>query len=324
MTEKPERDVPPAGRDPRTRGSNWALGARERRRGNWRIGSRLRNYFLTGLVVVGPVTITIYIAWWFINAVDAWVKPLLPANYNPDTYLPFEVPGIGILFSIVGLTMVGALAANLLGRTLISYSELMVVRMPIVGNLYRTMKQIFESVVTASVPEQALQKVGLIEFPSKGLWSIVFVTGETVGEIQSRRPGGEGDLLNVFMPTGIVPPTGFICFVPRQNVHLLEMSIEDAAKIIISGGMVMPHTEARLREMAEEAAHEQAAASEARRGGVAAWRELVRRHRPGGGEAGTTAGGGESAHGDSEPTGQTKRGRRKRRLSLKLSPDRQE
>ena len=100
-------------------------------------GARLRNYFLTGLVVVGPVTITLYIAWYFITIVDAWVKPYVPRIYNPDYYLPFPIPGVGLLFAIVGLTLIGALAANLLGRSLISAGELMLGRMPIVRNVYR-------------------------------------------------------------------------------------------------------------------------------------------------------------------------------------------
>ncbi|PPD27161.1 MAG: hypothetical protein CTY20_13310 [Hyphomicrobium sp.] len=204
------------------------------------MGARLRNYFLTGLLIVGPVTITIYIIWWLINVIDAWIKPFVPKIYNPDTYLPFALPGIGLLFAIVVLTMIGALAANLLGRTLISYGELMLSRMPIVRNVYRAMKQIFESVVTAATPNSAFQKVGLIEFPSKGLWSVVFVTGETAGEIAAAAPGGETDLLTVFMPTGIVPPTGFVCFVPRKDVIFLTMKMEDAAKVVISGGMVTP------------------------------------------------------------------------------------
>ncbi len=208
---------------------------------SWHAGTRLRNYFLTGLVIVGPVTITIYIAWWFINIVDAWIKPVLPRIYNPETYLPFAVPGVGLIVAIVGLTMVGALAANLMGRTLISFGELMVGRMPIVRNVYRTMKQIFESVITATGPDQPVQKVGIIEFPSKGLWSIAFVTGETSGVVRDMRPGGQDDLLSVFIPTGIVPPTGFVCFVPRKDVTLLDMSMEDAAKVVISGGMVMPN-----------------------------------------------------------------------------------
>ncbi len=225
--------------------------ARDEDGGHLHLGARLRNYFLTGLVVVGPVTITIYIAWWFINVVDAWIKPFLPRIYNPDTYLPFPVPGLGIVVSILGLTLVGALAANLLGRTMISYGELMVGRMPIVRNVYRTMKQIFESVVSTGGPEQGVQKVGLIEFPSKGLWSIVFVTGETSGEIAEVKPGGQDDMVSVFMPTGILPPTGFVCFVPRGDVIFLDMSMEDAAKVVISGGMVMPETQARLKEIAE-------------------------------------------------------------------------
>lgn len=216
----------------------------------FRIGARLRNYFLTGLVIVGPVTLTIYIAWWFINVADAWIKPFMPPIYNPDTYLPFPVPGIGLLFGILMLTVIGALAANLLGRTLISFGELMLDRMPIVRNLYRALKQIFESVVTATTPNSSFQKVGLIEFPSKGLWSIVFVTGETAGEIGAAKPGGEGDLLTVFMPTGIVPPTGFICFVPRADVTFLKMGVEDAAKVIISAGMVVPEVKEKIEQAA--------------------------------------------------------------------------
>ena len=208
---------------------------------SWHFGARLRNYFLTGLVIVGPVTLTVYIIWWLINVVDAWVKPILPHVYDPDTYLPFHVPGIGLLTGFLVLTIIGALAANLLGRTLISFGELMLDRMPIVRNVYRALKQIFESAVSATGPNASFQKVGLIEFPSKGLWSLVFVTGETTGEIPTVNPGGETDLLTVWVPTGIVPPTGFICFLPRRDVMFLKMSVEDAAKIIISGGMVMPN-----------------------------------------------------------------------------------
>src|SRR5690606_9761102 len=168
-----------------------------------RIGARLRNYFLTGLIIVGPVTLTIYFIWWVINVTDAWLKPFVPAVYSPDTYLPFSVPGIGLLFGIVFLTLTGALAANLLGRSLISFGEMALDRMPIVRNVYRALKQFFESLVsaTASGKQQGFQKVGMIEFPSKGLWSIVLVTGETGGEISITQPGGEEDLVTVFMPT---------------------------------------------------------------------------------------------------------------------------
>lgn len=217
------------------------------------IGARLRNYFLTGLVVVGPVTITLYIAWWFINVVDAWVKPFVPSIYNPDTYLPFPMPGIGLLFAIVGLTLIGALAANLLGRTIISSGELFLERMPIVRNLYQALKQIFVSVVSAAGPGTAFNKVGLMEFPSKGIWSLVYITGEATGELKEVRPGGEDDLLTVFMPTGIMPPTGFVCLVPRREVIFLSMTVEDAAKMVISAGMVMPEYQKQLKTLADAA-----------------------------------------------------------------------
>ncbi len=219
-----------------------------------RIGARLRNYFLTGIIIVGPIAVTVYLIKWFIAFADDYVKPLIPSVSLPETYLPFAIPGIGVLFGIIGLTVIGFLGANLLGRSLISGGEMILDRMPIVRNVYRALKQIFESAVTATESKRAFQKVGLIEFPSKGLWSIVFVTGEAGGEIAAAKPGGETDLVAVFMPTGIVPPTGFVCYVPRRDVTFLQMSVEDAAKIVISAGMVTPDQQmARLRKLAEKA-----------------------------------------------------------------------
>lgn len=226
--------------------------AEEPSRPGSRLTSRLRNYFFTGLIIVGPIGITIYIIWTLMEFADASIKPFVPTAYLPETYLPFAVPGIGLLFGIIGVTLIGALTANLLGRSMVAAGELLLDRMPLVRNVYRALKQVFESVVSVTSPQAAFQKVGLIEFPSKGLWSIVFVTGETSGEIAAVKPGGETDLLSVFMPTGVVPPTGFICFVPRQNVQFLNMTIEDAAKVIISAGMVTPDSEAKLRELAEK------------------------------------------------------------------------
>ena len=217
----------------------------------FRLGTRLRNYFLTGMVVVGPVTITLYIAWYCITVIDAWVKPYMPRIYNPDYYLPFAIPGVGVLFAIILLTIIGALAANLLGRSLISAGELMLSRTPIVRNVYQGLKQIFESIVTASSPNTSFQKVALMEFPSKGIWSIVFVTGEASREITKELPGG--DLISVFMPTGMLPPSGFVCFVPRKDVIPIRMSVEDAAKIIISAGMVNPETQMKLKDIAVRA-----------------------------------------------------------------------
>jgi uncharacterized membrane protein len=216
-----------------------------------RLGTRLRNYFPTGLVIVGPVTITLYISWYVINLIDAWVKPYIPRIYNPDTYLPFPIPGAGLLFAIFALTVIGALAANLLGRTLISAGELMLDRMPIVRNVYKALKQIFESVVAATGSEQPFQKVGIMEFPSPGIFAIVFMTGQATHEIAAVAP--DEDLIAVFMPTHLMPPSGFTVFVPRRKVTLVDMTVEDAAKIILSAGMVTPDTQARLKQLADAA-----------------------------------------------------------------------
>jgi uncharacterized membrane protein len=218
-----------------------------------RLGARFRNYFLTGLLVVGPVTITLYIAWYVINAVDRWVKPYIPAVYNPDKYLPFEIPGLGLLFGFIGLTMIGALAANLIGRSVISAGEMMLGRMPVVRNVYRGIKQIFESVVTASSPQQAqaFQRVAVIEFPSPGIYALVFVTAQAADEIAALHP--DDDLVSVFMPTHFVPPSGFVVFVPRRSITPVDLTFEDAAKIIISAGMVNPGAQKKLKEVTDRA-----------------------------------------------------------------------
>lgn len=216
------------------------------------LGARLRNYFLTGLVVVGPVTITLYIAWYVINAFDSWVKPYIPKIYNPDSYLPFAVPGAGLLFAVAGLTVIGALAANLLGRSMISAGEMMLDRMPIVRNVYKALKQIFESVVSATGPEQPFNKVGVMEFPSPGIFAIVFITAPATSEIRNAAPP-DSDLVAVFMPTHLMPPSGFTVFVPRAKVTIVDISFEEAAKIILSAGMVTPDSQAKIKQLAEAA-----------------------------------------------------------------------
>lgn len=225
-----------------------AAGAPER--GTTRFGARLRNYFLTGLIVVGPVGITLYVLWWFVTLIDAWVKPWLPGRYLPETYLPFSIPGIGLIFSITVLMVIGAFTANLFGRTLVSYGESLLGRMPVVRNVYRALKQIFETVLSQS--SSSFQKVGVIEYPRKGLYAIIFVSTTTKGEIDRRVRAGE-TLLSVFLPTTPNPTSGFLLFVPEKDVTILDMSVEEAAKLVISAGLVVPDHQAKLKEMAKKA-----------------------------------------------------------------------
>ncbi len=215
-----------------------------------RIGAKLRNYFLTGLIIVGPVGITIYILWWFVNLIDAWVKPLIPHQYLPETYLPFSVPGVGLIFAILGLMVVGALAANLFGRTIVSWGEMMLDRMPIVRSVYRALKQIFETVLSQS--SASFQQVGLIEYPRKGIYSLVFISTQTRGEIATRMSEHDG-MLSVFLPTTPNPTSGFLLFVPRRDVLVLDMSVEEAAKMVISAGLVVPNHQESLKALADKA-----------------------------------------------------------------------
>ena len=213
------------------------------------LGARLRGYFLTGLIVVGPVAITIYVVWWFINLVDAWVKPIIPRAYLPETYLPFNVPGVGLIVGIFGLMMVGALTANLFGRTIVSHGEMMLDRMPVVRGVYRLVKQIFTTVFSKS--GTSFKRVGLIEFPRRGLYCIVFLAGDPPVEVEDKIGGGN-PLITVFMPNGPNPTTGFIVFVPASEVITLDLAVEDAAKLVVSAGLVGPdQQQEKLRKLAK-------------------------------------------------------------------------
>ena len=212
------------------------------------LGARLRGYFLTGLIVVGPMAITLYVVWWFINLVDAWVKPLIPNAYLPETYLPFNVPGVGLIVGILGLMLAGALTANLFGRTLLSHGEMMLDRMPVVRGVYRLFKQIFQTIFSNS--GSSFKRVGLIEFPRRGLYCIVFLAGDPPVEVDDKIGGGN-PLITVFMPNGPNPTTGFIVFVPAREVILLDLAVEDAAKLIVSAGLVGPdQQQEQLRRLA--------------------------------------------------------------------------
>lgn len=211
-----------------------------------RIGAQLRNSFLTGLIIVGPIGITIYIVNWFINFIDSWVKPYLPPIYNPETYLPFSIPGLGLIFAIVVIMIIGALTANLFGRSLVGFGESLLDRMPVVRNLYRTLKQIFETVLSQS--GTSFQKVGLIEYPRRGLYAIVFISIETKGEIAERLES-EGQMLSVFLPTTPNPTSGYLLFIPEKDITILDMSVEEAAKLVISAGLVIPDKDELLESL---------------------------------------------------------------------------
>ncbi|MGB8275363.1 MAG: DUF502 domain-containing protein [Alphaproteobacteria bacterium] len=199
------------------------------------IATRLRNYLLAGILVTAPIGITVYLVWQFVSIVDGWVTPLIPPRYNPQTYLPFEIPGFGLVVALLSLILVGALTANFAGRLFIHMSDRVMVRMPFVRGVYGAVKQIVETVFTNQ--SKAFRQVVLVEYPRPGLWAVAFITGVTEGEIQEIT---EDQMVNVFLPTTPNPTSGFLLFVPRRDLIVLNMSVEEGIKMVISGGIVTP------------------------------------------------------------------------------------
>ena len=209
----------------------------ERGRQSFHLGllARLRAYFLAGVLVTAPVAITFYIVWLIVSFVDDRVSGLIPARYNPESYLPFGIPGLGLVIAIVALILIGAATAGYVGRIVVRLNDAILVRMPVVRSIYGATKQIFETVLAQK--STAFRQVCLVEYPRRGIWSLGFITGTTVGEVQDRT---SDEVVNVFLPTTPNPTSGFLLFVPRRDLVLLEMSIEDGIKMVISGGIVTP------------------------------------------------------------------------------------
>jgi len=199
---------------------------------------RLRNWFLTGLVVAGPLAVTAWLIWSFVRWVDDGVRPLIPPAYRPETYLPWPIPGTGLVVAILALTLLGFLTANLVGRTLVEVSEAILSRMPIVRPLYKTMKQIFEALFSKS--GSSFRKAGLVEFPVPGAYSLVFLSQPPTGDVKAKIPHDTKEYVSVFLPCTPNPTTGFFFFVRRKDIIELDISVESAMALLISAGMVQP------------------------------------------------------------------------------------
>src|SRR5579862_3264212 len=202
--------------------------------------ARFRNYFLTGLIVAGPVAITLYLTWWFVTWVDGLVRPFVPVAYRPETYLPFGLPGSGLVVAVIALTLLGFLTHNLIGRTLVDLSERFLGRIPAVRAIYRAMKQVFETLFSGQ--GSSFRRVGLVEFPSPGMWSIVLLSQPPSADVANSLPGDE-DHISVFLPCAPNPTTGFFFYVQKSKIIEVDMSAEDAATLIMSCGVVQPGTD---------------------------------------------------------------------------------
>jgi uncharacterized membrane protein len=210
---------------------------------------KLRTYFLAGIVVTAPIAITLWAAYWFVTLFDAWLRPLIPAFLDPGNYLPFRIPGIGLIFALLGITLIGALAANLVGRTILGIWDRLLNRTPVVRSVYKGTKQIFETLFSQS--GASFRNVGLIEWPRKGIYSLVFVSREVDGGQVGLEPGRR--MYAVYISTTPNPTSGYVYFLDVDDVRIIDMPVEDAAKLVISMGLVFPENEEPVKVIPAQA-----------------------------------------------------------------------
>ncbi|HYE48146.1 MAG TPA: DUF502 domain-containing protein [Azospirillaceae bacterium] len=215
--------TPSAGHDP------------QRHHAGMTFGGRLRAYLLAGILVTAPVAITVYIARMVISGIDGLVAAVLPAPYNPETLLPFWIPGVGVLVVLAFLVLVGMFTAGYVGRLVVKTGESIVARMPVIRGIYGAAKQIFETVL--SKKSNSFRECVLVEFPRRGAWTVGFITGEPKGEVGARLPPG---MLTVYVPTTPNPTGGYMLYVPEEEVQRLAMTVEEGLKLIVSMGIVIP------------------------------------------------------------------------------------
>ena len=205
----------------------------------------MRNSFLTGVVVIAPVGLTVWLIWSVIGWVDGVVLPFVPGRYQPENILKtflgldihLQLRGVGVVFFLIFTTFIGWLAKGLLGRSLIRSTERFVNRMPVVRSIYSGVKQIAETVFSQA--DRSFEKACMVEYPRKGIWAVGFISTPARGEIRARGNDGK-EMLSVFVPTTPNPTSGFLLFFPEEDVIELDMTIEDAAKLVISAGLVYP------------------------------------------------------------------------------------
>jgi uncharacterized membrane protein len=199
--------------------------------------ARLRSSFLTGLVVIAPVAMTVWLIWSVIGWIDSVVLPLVPGSFKPDQFIGLNLRGYGVVIFLIFTVIVGWIAKGLIGRSLIGFAEGLVVRMPVVRSIYSGVKQIAETVFAQT--DRSFEKACLVQYPRKGIWAVGFISTEAKGEV-AQQAGNEGTLLSVFVPTTPNPTSGFLLFFPKDDVIELDMSVEEAAKLVISAGLVYP------------------------------------------------------------------------------------
>lgn len=210
--------------------------------------SGLRANFLTGLIIIAPIGLTAWLIWTVVGWIDGFVLPLVPDAYQPDRLIQgwfgldasqqINVKGIGVVVFLIFTLFVGWVGKGFFGRSFLRWGEGLVDRMPVVRTIYSGVKQIAETVFNKK--DSSFEKACLIEYPRPGLWAVAFISSPARGEVSARHSDDANPLISVFLPTTPNPTSGFLLFVPKSDIKELDMTVEDAAKLVISAGLVYP------------------------------------------------------------------------------------
>lgn len=203
----------------------------------------LRNYFVTGLIVAAPISVTIYLVIWVVQTLDGWFAFLIPQHFRPEYYLPFDIPGTGVVIMLVALTLVGWLTANFIGRALLRFSDRALRRTPVAGTVYTALKEILDTALKQG--DSSFSQVALIEYPRPGVHAVAFVTKQADPRINE---AADADLIGVFLPTTPNPTSGFLLFLPRDELTILDMSVEEGIRFVISAGLSEDKVEDKTEE----------------------------------------------------------------------------
>ncbi|SFR39484.1 Uncharacterized membrane protein [Yoonia tamlensis] len=222
--------------------------------------ARMRGNFLAGLIIVAPIGLTLWLIWTVVGWIDSWVWPFVPNAYQPEELvnrllgreagdqITVNVRGIGVVIFLLFTMLVGWVGKGLIGRSFLRIGERFVDRMPVVRSIYNAAKQLAETVF--SQRDTSFDKACLVEYPRKGIWAIAFISTNAKGEIDAQLSDGE-PTVTVFLPTTPNPTSGFLLFLPRSDVKILDMTVEDAAKLVISAGLVYPNKKDAEAEIAD-------------------------------------------------------------------------
>ncbi|MBP5535030.1 MAG: DUF502 domain-containing protein [Alphaproteobacteria bacterium] len=210
----------------------------------------IKSYFLTGILVSAPLAITVYLAIEFVRFIDEKVNALIPKEYNPATYLPFGIPGFGILILLIGLFLIGVISSGFIGTAILKGLNKAISKMPVVSGLYNALQKILETVVGGG-QNKAFREAVLVQYPREGLWTIAFITGDVYSGIQKHFK--KEKMVSIYVPTTPNPTSGFLIFVNRKDIIPLKLRVDDAWKIIISTGIVTPDSPQKQQEIMSKA-----------------------------------------------------------------------